>query len=230
MRRNFLGLVLFSVMIASCSTNPSIPVVGQVKTLNPIPHDSAQATRPAILSKVIVRIPVNTVIGETRQGNFCIFPKPRVWGGDGDIRWGEKIFYDTFNSILKDNGYTVVEGPDSIFESYKPAGSELIFGAIIVDVKENYCSGLDMGAGAGIYKGSTKLKIKWEVYSLADRRVIFQAITEGSYNADFFAPLGQHNYSAKAFGNSLRNLLAMQGLVDILTGKVLSQEPSDVAI
>jgi|GEM_PF-1043790 len=145
-----------------------------------------------------------TEVGKLKKGLFC--------SGSASIRF-EKTYYDSIRklidrSVLKaigDAGYSRYEGANSAFDTTEVHGADLWLGATIKDNRASICVSSGTQATGGVY-----YKFFWELYSVAQQKVIFSKTTEGSFNTDssVAAPAEIHN---KAITNAFNNLLADPG-------------------
>lgn len=202
-------LVIFvaAFICQSCATNPNIPIVEQVPTpeMQGLPQELS--SRPLLLDRVIVDPGRGAIIGEYRRGNRCINPQPIVWKS-GAQEYKKGSYHLEFDKVLAQYNFRLRGKTDSLFEPSMPTVDELLIGALITSVKESSCYAVDIWhVGPGIYKGSVRLSVRWEVYSLVGKKVVFSLDTEGSGIGDEFKPLWEHDYYSKAFGNALRGLL-----------------------
>ena len=207
MRRAWILLVATCLLSMGCATNPSIPIIEQV----PIPQLTALPpgvpSRILILDRVIIEIPKGTVVGEQRRGNLCLFPEELKWGAE-TLTFREGAYHKEFAQVVTAANFRRPGKPMSLFEFPTLSGIELFVAARVSSVKENVCSAIDaFGSGRGIYKGNVRLGVHWEVYSVADQKVVLALDNECSTIGDGFRPLGEHNLYVRAFGNALRGLL-----------------------
>jgi hypothetical protein len=206
MHRAWTSLGAACLLFQACGT---VPIIEQI----PVPHvialPSGTPSRVLILDRVIFDIPKDTVIGEKRRGTLCIGPEDLVWRRSEPLTFREGEYHREFGQIVTAANFRVPDKPTSLFDAPSLSGTELVIAARVPTVKENTCSAIDsFGTGRGMYKGSIKLSVHWEVYSVADRKVVLALDNEGTAVSAEFRLFGDYNYYLEAFGNALRGLLS----------------------
>lgn len=157
----------------------------------------------------------NAKIGTLQDGWRC--------GSSSDIIWNEKAYKlfsrklaGSFRSVLESAHYPTPVSVDAIFdassEKERPrAVPELQVGAMLKDVSANLCLKQHGGIG-GVY-----MKVFWQVYSPEVRKVVFEAVTEGSFQTAATDDVPVDQIFLKAYEQAARNLLAEQGFYTVVT-------------
>ncbi|OQW31566.1 MAG: hypothetical protein A4E19_08110 [Nitrospira sp. SG-bin1] len=207
------GLLFAGVTLWGCGI---MPVVEQVPVPNPKPLSELLQTRPLLLDRVVFDIPRGTVVGENRMGNACFRSEEIKWNGNSAFRDGQ--YHEEFERVVIQYNYRLLEKPTSLFERYKLSGAELILGARITNLKENHCSGLTgWNLDRGHFKGNVRFLVHWEVFSVAQQKVVQSVDIEASAQVEEFTPVGENNYYVTAFGNAVKGLLANANFHKVVT-------------
>lgn len=119
-------------------------------------------------------------IGILRKGFLCL--------KSGDLVWNKKLFGyaiagfpKVFQNELEKNNYPVPVVKETIFEELGEKANkqpELQVGIYIKEVNANFCT------YSNEVKGGVYLKILWQVYAPEIQKVVFETVTEGSYQSE----------------------------------------------
>jgi len=153
-------------------------------------------------------------IGTLQDGWHC--------GSSTDIVWNNKAFKlfspkldKSFRSALSKEHYPVPVAVDAIFaapsDNTPKRMPELQVGMLIKDISANVCLG-DHGGTGGAY-----MKVFWQIYSPEEKKVVLEAITEGSYQTTGEETQPVDRIFLLAFEQSARNLLAERGFYNAVT-------------
>jgi hypothetical protein len=205
-----IGWILAACALA-CGCG-SVPIVDQAPVPpSPQPVPIGIASRMLMLDRVVFDIPKGTVIGEFRRGRACIAPEDLIWGAEPPRTLSEGPYHTEFASVITAYGFSGPERPKSLFAQPTLTDDALVIAARVPSIKENRCSGVDVdffwGSRRPVYKGSVRFVVHWEVFSVAEQRVVLALPTEGSAIGEDFKAPNEQNYYARAFGNALRVLL-----------------------
>lgn len=164
--------------------------------------------RPSFLKAIRTRTDTPPArIGELQSGIFC--------GRTGDVVWDQKSqaalsqgVFMTFRAELEKARYPLVRTSESIFEDAKDkdkpkTSTDLQVGAFIREVSTNFCVKGDRSSLGGAY-----VKIFWQVFAPDQQKVLFETVTEGSYQVDNAIPQTPTAFFQQAFAMATRNLLA----------------------
>jgi hypothetical protein len=205
LQRRLLLLLLFSIIVQGCVSNP-IPMVSLVAVPEVIAFPPNLPSRLLLLDRVVIDVPKGTVLGEKRQGNLCVFPKPLIWE-DEVLEYNRGEYHREFEKIANRYNFRLVKKPASLFGTYISTGKELFIAAKIVVTNQNLCSAMTFGEHVPIRKGNVRFSVRWEIFSVAEKKVVFVLENESSGVLESFKPFGEDSYYVEAFGNSLRGLL-----------------------
>ena len=207
------GVLFASVALWGCGV---LPVVEQIPVSNPQPLSELLPSRPLLLDRIVFDVPRGTVIGESRMGNACFRSEEIKWNGNVSFRDGQ--YHQEFERVVMQYHYQLPEKPTSLFDRYKFSGTELILGAKISDVKENYCSGVTgWNLDRGQFRGNVRFSVHWEVFSVDRQKVLLVIDIETSAQVEDFTPIGESNYYVTAFGNAVKGLLANENFHKLVT-------------
>lgn len=207
------GFLFVSMELWGCGT---VPVIEQVPVSEPQPLSQLLQSRELSLDKIVFDVPRGTVVGETRRGNACVFPEDLKWPSNG--LWEDGAYKQEFNRIAAEYHYRLVQNPTSLFERYKWTGNELVLGARITNVKENFCSGVTgWNHDKGHYRGYVRFSVQWEVFSVSRQKVVLVINTEASGQLEKFTLFGEGNYYERAFGHAVKGLLANRDFYRLVT-------------
>jgi hypothetical protein len=212
-----LALVHLFVLAACAPGGGFVPIVEQVPRpiVTPLPEDLP--SRPLILDRVVIDIARGTILGEARRGTLCVFAEPHRWNSEPRT-FTNGIYHSEFDRIVSQNNFQLFPKPSSLFDSPKLTGYEMIVAGRITHLTENFCGAINVWAGnQPVVKGSVRLTVRWEVYSVEEEKVVLTFENQGSAVQPDFAPLAETLYGAEAFGNALRGLLVYPEFRDIVT-------------
>lgn len=135
-------------------------------------------SEPIALDRVVVTIRPGTEIGSGRKGCALCSPTPVHWeAGRVDLRPQSFAtqFYDTMTAV----GYRVAGDPNRLFdERSELAGARFLVGARVTDLSVNLDQ-IDWAFSGPSSKGDAEMAVAWQVYSLRERRVVYEKTTAG---------------------------------------------------
>ncbi len=205
MRPGPLLLLLSCFILQGCASNP-LPMVSQVAVPEVSALPANLPSRPLLLDRVVFDVPKGTVLGEKRQGNLCVHPAPLIWES-GVLEYSRGDYHNEFENMAKQYNFCLVEKPTSLFGTSISTGNELLLAARILVTGHNLCSARTFSQQIPIRKGNVRFSVHWEVFSVAEKKVVFVFENESSGVLEIFAPFGEDNYFVKAFRHSLKGLL-----------------------
>jgi hypothetical protein len=185
-------------------------MVSQVPVPEVIALPKDITSRPLILDRVLIDVPKGTVLGEKRQGNLCVNPLSIIWEED-IIEFKQGDYHRGFEKIANQYNFLLAEKPTSLFGTSISTGKELLIAAKILIKNHNFCSARTFGEHIPVRKGNVRFSVRWEVFSVAEKKVVFVLENESSGVLEDFKPYSEDNYFIKAFGNSVRGLLNDKG-------------------
>ena len=135
-------------------------------------------------------------------------------------------FEPLFYSVFAENGYRTADASDKLFDRQETGAADLSVAAVITSIGLKYC-GMGNASTLNEYsQNATNLEIRWEVFDNLQREIIYTATSTGSDNYYLQAPRFQGGIVSMgfAFSGALRNLLASQEFVDVLTKRAVAQK------
>ena len=167
----------------------------------------------AIFRKSRVALPMNERIGDLQEGDLC--------SAKGSIPVTQKLAelvtrqaLLAYRAEMSAAGYPAAADTSLFEEKPAAAASDFDVGATIRGMQLSLCR-----KGIG-YWGGVWFQVKWEVYSPAARKVMYETVTEGSYQNAAPEKITVDEMFARALAKSARNMLADEKFVDLLTGAV----------
>jgi S1-C subfamily serine protease len=127
-------------------------------------------------------IPANDIVGQVRRGVFCSDPAPVRYTKKLDD-WFSHALAKAFNERTLALHYSAPEPPKSVFETQTPgSGADLRAGATLLAWDWRTC-------GREEYKGESYAKVRWEIFSARQQRVVYTATVESSHSSgDYVKP------------------------------------------
>jgi S1-C subfamily serine protease len=214
--------VLWALPLAlACAGAVADPApVKKVDVRQPISVAGQPNVYPALLARVRTNIAANERLGELQEGLFC--------RSRGTFSMNKKLWEivvraaaRAFRTEMTGAGHPRPGQSASVFED-KPAPTEFDLGMMVQKLQINVCTKTGEALG-GVY-----VEAKWELYAKKARKVVFDVVTEGSYQNDTPEKIGFGEMIERAFAAATRNMLAEQKVSDYLTG-VLAPQVGDVA-
>jgi len=153
------------------------------------------------------------VIGAHYSGANCLKKGTTIAWSKGRVAIDAKNYQSQFNKVITEFGYAA-EGEDRLFGGQQIDKAELSLAAEIKELQVNSCRS-DHRFSKNNKKISTYMKIKWSVFDILERKIIYQLTTEGS-SSDWYDRSTNDEISIsrfKSFRQSVRNMLADNKLV-----------------
>ncbi|NQU62368.1 MAG: serine protease [Rhodospirillales bacterium] len=228
--------VFLSLSLAACQT---IAVkVPEVKTHDPVEISNASSLATIKFDRVGVKVKRGTAIGTYEPNIFlsgCFGQGGNIFWNQGRVLARDIEFADLFYDEMKSANFNVVGNPDKMFAgvSDNRKQASYLIGGQIEDIKLNVCNEIDWWTGwpRGTQKGKGAVKVRWQVFSVLNRKIVFETKTEGAAKLETGAAGGELVIIQNAFANAVVNLAAKQEFVDVLkesTPNVLDIKNADV--
>lgn len=226
MQNKTLRLFGLTLILASCQV---IPVeVPKVETQNSIEITNAEALATIKFDRVGVKVKRGTAIG-TYDPDFIGLTD--CYGTGGNIFWNQGRvlarnieFEDIFFDEMKAANFNVVGDPTKMFAGATDDGKkpQYLIGGQIDDIKLNICAVKNFWTGLplGTQKGKGAVKVRWQVFSLLNRKVVFETTTEGAAKLETGVAGGELVIIQNSFANAVVNLTAKQEFVSLLSNAV----------
>lgn len=202
--KRIVGMVMIggALVLAGCGT----PVQkAELKVARDVPQGAD--SKPIQFRKVVVKMRRGEEIGEMQVGVLCLPTQKVEWKG-GRVNVGDEEFTDVFREELQKFNYTVVGDPNALFEDPSAWKAELIVAGVINKLQVNACYPMGGFGNWKDSKGSTFVRVQWQIYGQLERKVVYETTTEGSYEATSSSSMGVEKALTNAFGVAVQNLLA----------------------
>lgn len=226
-RTQVAGLViaLGGLSLSSCQT---IPVtVPEVTQRQPAEIESPEKLAAIGFERIGIKVKRGAVIG-TYDSDFLGLTK--CYGYGSNIFWnqgrvvGRDIeFADIFFGEMKSANFNIVGNPDKLFAD-ATAGAikpRFLVGGQIEDIKINACREKNFWTGfpRDTVAGKAAVRVRWQLFNVFERKVVFERTTSGSAKSEHGVPGGEMVLIQNAFGNAVANLAAEQELVSVLSAR-----------
>jgi len=214
--------VLLSLSLSACQT---IEVkVPEIKTQEPVEIKDSSKVASIQFDRVGFKIKRGTPIG-TYDPDFlgltgCYGTGSNIFWNQGRVLARDFEFADLFYEEMKSANFNVVGNPDQMFASASDDNKQAnyLIGGQIEEIKLNVCDEMNIWTGwpLGIQKGKGAVKIRWQVFSALERKVVFETKTEGAAKLERGVSGGELVIIHNAFANAVVNLAAKQEFVSVL--------------
>ncbi len=189
-----------------------MPQVKQVSNPEPSVLPVDEVSNTIDLSTVTVKLPYDEAKMRIQYGWLCEFGKEVILPNDR-LPISRRDVDEGFRRALGPLNYKFPKPSESVFQSSSVDGPDLLLGATVIGREASLCfqfSGSPTLSFGNISsaKGSAYLKISWEVFSVADQKVILKKTTEGTYRTDESLADGDKVTTLNAFKASLLSLAA----------------------
>lgn len=205
-----IGISLYSLTLISCNNVQ----VKQAEIKEPIQIDNKAEVKPVAITKVVAKIRRGTEIGAVKTGWFCLGNQQLKWRTGSKVNMSSEEFTDIFREELEVNGWPVVGSTENLFEGYDISGAELLIAAKVSELEMNLCY---VNAGFGDFsnaKGSSRIKVDWQIYNPARKEIIGEVTTEGSSEALKMIEDASYTLLEESFALAVNNLLASEEFSD----------------
>ena len=199
----------------------AVPPTKSAEIKAPIAVPTGVATKSIALNQVFTRIPLGTKVVNIQYGWGCMQGNPIEWRG-GRINLTDDEFNDAFRSELVNFKYRVVGDPQALFEDPAKQKADVLVAGAIEELASNVCfpfSGspnADFGLTSRL-KGSTYMKVRWQVFSKVEGKVIYETSTDSSFGTDEISAGSLQKFWKSAFSGAVRNLLADPQFLNAVT-------------
>ena len=186
--------------LVACLVGCAVPPVQRPATLTPLAVPVGVETGVLALGPVVPKMKQADSIANVQYGWWCKDAPPRRAAIDL-LPFSRVNLVRSFSRVLEPLRYRVQEPPDSVFAKEKP---DYTLGASVVKVHSSVCfpfvghSSLAVG-NPNVAKGSVFVEIKWELFSNAERRVVFTTTTQGAFEATETVAGGYDTIALNAF-------------------------------
>ncbi len=207
----FLGLAVACLLVACSSTVQQVPVAA-------VPAVPLDAVAKVIqFRKIPDALPKGDPIGKSRFGVLCIPGKALTWR-DGRVNVNDDEFAESFRHEVDRGRFATVVDAGPTPETSVNARAGFVVSAQIASVSMDACSPWSDFGNWRDARGGAYVKVQWQLYSTAQKKVVYEATTEGSYQTDDSVPGGMAALIRGAFASATQNLLADGGFYRSIHG------------
>jgi S1-C subfamily serine protease len=177
------------------------------------PDGKGTSYRDFAFTHLVVKLNDGQVYANYRLGNLCLGNYTKTWNGG---QTEQKVMPGTTQLVrdeMKAAGLKLAGDPDNIFEKASPETAETELGAIITDVRFNYCLRPQLGnynANAGLISGSADMTIEWQIYDKLTKTVLGKVTTVGAFQTKTPQTGGENALFIGAFRDNVQKLAASQ--------------------
>ncbi len=151
----------------------------KVPPQTPVPLDGFKPELRLRFTNWTTTIGNNDIVGQVRRGVFCSDPRPLRYSKKLDD-WFSHQLAKLFNERTMALNYSAPEPTKSVFDTQTPGSSaDLRAGATLLAWDYRTC-------GREEAKGDAYAKVRWEIFSARQQRVVFSATVESSHNSSDF--------------------------------------------
>jgi len=178
----------------------------------PIPVAGRSGLKTLAFKKFAMPKAAAQKVGDLSSGASCSQQQNLVW----DQKMVATVTGAVRQSVylqLNKAGYPLPKRSDSVFESPQAVSADFELGASLKGLRINVCEKDD-----GERKGGAWLRLRWELYSPQQQKVLLDVTTEGTYQNDAPEKISTNAMIGRASLAAAGNLLANQRFVDIMTG------------
>lgn len=202
-----------------------IPIeVPEVKTQEPVEIDDASSLAAIKFDRVGIKIKRGTAIGDYEfdlTGLNCAMMEGNIFWNRGRVLARDMEFADIFYDELKAANFNIIGNPDKMFagateERVRP---RFLIGGQIDEIKLEVCEQINWWTGypRGTQMGKGAVKVRWQVFSVLNREVVFETTTQGAAKLDKGVSGGEIVLIHDAFANAVVNLAADKKFVKMLS-------------
>ena len=199
------------------SANGSIPRTANKKT--PIRYSGEAKSKRLRLENVVLDLVDGEggrqVIGAEYSDSACLNKRTTLTWSKGRSEITVKRYQEQFNEVMIEQGYSVEDVGGPLFGGQQHDKAELSLAAEIKELHIARCKGSSYSPGKQKDKVFTFIKIKWSIFDMLERKVVYEISTEGSDNGQYERSTGDSLTKSrfKAFKQSLENMLADKDVV-----------------
>lgn len=210
-------------LLAACqSVQVEVPPVEQKARVE---IDNPESLAAIQFDRVGIKIRRGTIIGSYEPSilglSGCLNIDHNIFWNQGRVLSRNVEFGDIFFHSMRDANFNVIGDPDQMFagNADRRRRPEFLVGGQLEEIRLNVCEEMDMwtGGSRGTQRGKGSVKIRWQVFSQFERKVVYETETEGSANVTNGMAGGEIVIVQDAFASAVDNLAAEQAFVDILT-------------
>jgi serine protease Do len=202
-------MLLFCVLsLTGCAMEPARNAVN----MSPIAVPEGMTSKSLYLSKVVTKIPLGEQVLHIYYSWWRTSGASVEWRG-GHLNLTDEEMIDSFRHELTQSKYFVLDDSKALFDAPSALRADLLVAGAIEKVETSiwFPFSSSPNASYGItsqVQGSTFMKVRWQVYSRADGKIVYEATTEGSFKSDDIITSTIAAFWKRAFSANVRNLIA----------------------
>lgn len=197
----FLGLAAACLLVACSTSVQKVPV----SAVLPAPLDAG--AKVIQFRKIADALPKGDPIGKSRFGVLCIPGKPLAWR-DGRVNVNDDEFAESFRQEVEKAKFATVVEPGAMPDALVSPRAGFVVSGQVANVYVDACSPWSDFGNWRDARGGAYMKVHWQVYSTAQKKMVYEATTEGSYHTDDSVLGGTTELIRSAFASATQNLLA----------------------
>lgn len=197
----FLGLAAACLLVA-CSTS-----VQKVPASAVLPAPSDAGAKVIQFRRIADALPKGEPIGKSRFGVLCIPGKPFAWR-DGRVNVNDDEFAESFRQEVEKAKFATVVEPGAMPDAAVSPRAGFVVSGQVANVYVDACSPWSDFGNWRDARGGAYVKVQWQVYNTAQKKVVYETATEGSYHTDDSVLGGTTELIRSAFASATQNLLA----------------------
>lgn len=178
--------IVFSVMtlilLAGCNeSGVKLKTFGVVGTAEPLESSFECLPKALEFKQITVSGPIPLKIGNLYNNDTQKYYSNEIILTSEQVPFFKETIKKRFYDRFKNDDYLLVGAPDDLFGDYSNERPEFIIGAKITQVGQNRILSHDW-FWSGQFTSlqfQSYLKIKWQIFSVAKREVVFETTTEG---------------------------------------------------
>lgn len=214
-----VGVVILAATLGACVERMEIP---KVQRLEPAAIQSAAGLAPIKFGAASFKIRRGTQVGAYRyQYSVCRFNENKIYWNQGRVIASDVEYSDLFFDVMTGANFNVVGDPGKMFEGATKdvVQPSYLVGAVIEEVRLDVCDYVRWydHLYLGTQSGKGYVKVKWQVFSIFDEKVVFETETEGVADIEEPALNGEMVILTEAFAEAATNLAADKKLVALLS-------------
>lgn len=185
-------------------------------------------TRPAELVGVYANFIRGEPMGRYRQGVFCGPLGGKLeWQVEWQLEFDHASLWQIFERELRAAGFHSVHYAASVFQQPQASSEHLVAGFVEgMDLK--LCFPYRSSGDRRTVSGSGTIRMKWEIFSKAENKVVASLATEGAGKEEDFVQGGDAQIFLGAFAENVRRLVATDAFRSAYTGP--STRPADPSV
>lgn len=174
---------------------------------------AATPTAPVEPDELRIDIRPGEKVGDFRSTFLrCSGLRDHLYWGQSIFRGVEADWIDIARSELHRAGYRLSSDPDNLFagDSQYTQDPAYLLGARVLDLRLDVCDHVHWFSSQplNLQSGQGWMRVQWSLFSVRQKRVIFQTEVTGKSIVGEATPLGAHRLSDRAFADAARRLAA----------------------